>query len=203
MIKTELDKYGSFRVDGPKYSVVQFRGPVAYRQAEANRMRVLAYLEAHCNAMGKPVANSVFAIAAYNHSVPLGKLFSKHAAAALGIRDDGVQVAVKGSGLVSRVRWPAEGLVLEPGFISNPDFADQLVNGGGIACLGAALARAVSEYYPTGGLIGGGVGHAYRFGEGNDQGALAAEMENPAFDRESEIAEAYWNDFTERLTALA
>ena len=200
MQKLQLDDHGTFVVEGPRYQVIQFRGPVAYRQDQANERGVKCYCEAHLNAMGgKVVKDAVFAIAAYKHSVPWGKLFSAKVAAALGIRDDHVLVGAKGHGLVSRIRWPAPGLVLEPGFISNAAFADRLVNGGGIELLGRALAESIMDMWPAGGLIGYSVGHRYR-GTG-DMGSTA-DIENPAFDREAEIAEAY-GDVATRILAAA
>lgn len=199
MQKIQLDDHGSFVIEGPRYQVIQFRGPVAYRQDQANERKVKCYFEAHLNAMGgKVVKDAVFAIASYKHSVPWGKLFAAKAATALGIRNDGVLVGVKGHGLVSRIRWPAKGLVLEPGFISNPEFAKKLVGGGGIELLGKALAESIMEMWPAGGLIGWGVGHRYR-GDG-DMGAMAA-IENPEFDQEAEIAEGYGDVATRILVA--
>lgn len=200
MQRLQLDDHGSFVVEGPKYSVIQFRGPVQYRQDQANEHKVACYFEAHLNSMGNmPVADAVFAIAAYEFATPWGLDFTRRCAKLLGIRNDGVKVGIKGCGLVSRVRWPRPGLVLEPGFISNPAFAERLVNGGGIALIGQAIAESIIQCWPDGCTVGCSIGHRYR-GTG-DMGALAAKMENPEFDQEAEIAEAYVDDFTRRLVA--
>lgn len=199
MQKIQLDDHGSFVVEGPRYQVFQFRGPVAYRQDQANERRVKCYFEAHLNAMGgKVVKDAVFAIAAYKHSIDWGKRFSAKAAEALSIRNDHVIVGAHGYGLVSRLRWPTQGLVLEPGFISNKDFVDRLVNQGGIELLGRALAESIMDTWPAGCAVGASIGHVYR-GTG-DQGAMAV-TENPAFDREAEIAEAYTEVATRILVA--
>jgi hypothetical protein len=49
-------------------------------------------------------------------------------------------------------------------------------------------------------VIGLSVGHRYR--GGSDKGAFAADVEDPEFDQEAEIAEAYLNVAMERLVAV-
>jgi hypothetical protein len=194
-----IDAHGSFVTRGKRYSVAQFRGPVGYRQDYANKLHVQCYAEAHLNAHTQEGVNYAMAIAAHQHSVHWGSAFTRRAAEAFGHPDNGVLVmSGRGSGLVARVKWPAPALVLEPGFISNPEFAAWSLTGEGIDALGRALAESILECIEPG-LIGLSIGHNYR-GTG-DMGAPVHpdHDDHPEWDQEAEIAEAYVDAATQYL----
>jgi len=100
-----------------------------------------------------------------------------------------------GSGNLQYVAAPA--LLLEPGFISDPEYAARVSTGEGADKLGRCIAAAIVKAFPAGGIVGLSVGHRYR-GNG-DMGAPVAGSEDPAFDQEAELAELYLDAATEVL----
>jgi len=63
---TVVDKCGSFVVNGPKYSVLQCRGPVSHRQRLASNMGAICYSEAHLNSVSNPKVQYGFVITGKN-----------------------------------------------------------------------------------------------------------------------------------------
>lgn len=197
-----IDQHGSFIDRGKLYDVVQLRGPVAHRQERANKLKVICYAECHCNAHVNPSVNYAMTIAAHPHSQHWGTVYTRHVAKAYGHTDNGsLLMQGRGSGLVARIKWPAPALVLEPGFVSNPEFAEWAKTGEGIDALGQALAASIIECFPKGGLVGLSLGHKYR-GTG-DMGAIVYDdpdvEDDPEWDQEAEIAEAYLDSATQFL----
>jgi hypothetical protein len=92
--------------------------------------------------------------------------------------------------------------VLEPGFLSNPLFAEWVRSGEALDALGKALADSILDAFPLGGLVGLSIGHAYR--GTNDPGAPIHEDfdEDPEWDDEAEFAEAYVDAATEMLVRI-
>lgn len=193
MIET-LDAYGSTLTRGKHYHVLDARGPVFgptyYRQMLANEQNVICYAEGHVNASASPAAKYAFCVAAPTagqKTLEWGDAFLRRSCAAFDLPNHGVIKGGVGSGNVSRVRAPA--LLLEPGFLTYRPFLDALLTGEGIDAMGRALAESIRECFPGGGVVGLSVGHMYR-GNG-DKGAPAPHVEDPAWDQEAEIAEAY------------
>lgn len=203
-------EWGSRRVDGRYFDVVEIRGPVFgptyYSQLFATQLGATCYAEAHLNASTDPKAQRAEAIVSLT-AQPRARAW---ASAYLDeLVTQGVQKRVgpvvtgRGSGNIARVRAPA--MLLEPGFISDPEFAAFARTGEGIDALGAAFANATIRTFPAGGLVAIRVGHAYRKRPGHvdDPGAPVADpddsAEDPEWDSEVELCEAYLGSAVERL----
>lgn len=199
--KITIDDHGSFVIEGPRFQAVQLRGPVRYRQEKANELGVRCYAEAHLNSFSRADVNYSMAIAAHEFCATWGRDYTRRVAREFDIRDGGCVVTKgRGSGLVASIRWPAPGLVLEPGFLSHPEFAFRATTGEGIDALGRCLADSIVDGFGSG-LIGFSIGHAYR-GTGDMGAPVHPEFgEDPEFDQEAEVAEAYIVAATEYLTS--
>jgi hypothetical protein len=206
-----LDDYGSRMYEGKRWSVLDARGPVFgpthHRQRLANDVGasgVCCYIEGHFNAVkvapgAKHPTQHAFAVTSSRHlqdnaTRALGIDMVSRVAYAFGMPSLGVLVGA-GSGNVQHVKAPA--LLLEPGFISDPEYARKVSTGEGSDKLGFCIAMAIQKAFPAGGIVGLSVGHKYR-GSG-DMGAPVAGAENPAFDQEAELVELYLNAATEYL----
>jgi N-acetylmuramoyl-L-alanine amidase len=208
-------------------------GPTYYRQELANKRNVVCYAEGHLNALDTTPRRNVDELGrdlgvapgelervarnrAVNYAMaivpegarqvadPWAYCYLKHVVSTFGHRGLGqVQRGGRGSALVRRVFAPA--IVLEPGFISNPEFRARISTGEGLDALGKCLADSIRELFPEGGLVGLSIGHAYRDGRtltAGDPGAVVSKKDDPdpAFDTEAELVEAYITAASEYLT---
>lgn len=208
-----IDKHGSFISEGPRYSVLQCRGPVRYRQTLASDRGVICYAEAHLNASSNPKAQHGFVIAGSTtpkSTEEWADAYLSRIAETFGVKTYGVKKGIRGSGNVHWVKWPTPTMLLEPLFVSDPIMAARITSGEGLDALGRCLAGSIRATFPDGGLVGLSIGHAYR-GTG-DGGANVARMDidgdgevdepDPAFDQEAELCEAYVDAATEILTEI-
>lgn len=200
------DRYGGLEIVGPRFRVVQLRGPVfgpTYaRQLQANTLRAVCYAEFHYNGSPNPRANYAEVILAPDRQgTRLGYSFLDKLATATGIAVAGCRVGT-GSGNIARVHAPA--ILIEPGFVSNPTWAAFVRSSEGTDAIAKCLASAIHECFPEGGTVAFSVGHAYRRESGGpewtdedrrgDGGAPVADLgdqfaEDPTRDEEAELAE--------------
>ncbi len=197
-----IDHYGSRRVPGKKFDVLEVRGPVFgpsyHSQLLPGAMRAICYTECHLNASTAPSVNWGEVIVGRTLDrrrseieKRLGETFLARVCGGFGHQNRGVRVGGRGSGNIYRTSMPS--MLIEPGFISNPEFYKFAATGEGADAIGSALAFAIHEVFPAGGLVALRLGHAYRGpnGETLDSGAPAAESFDPAFDSEIEVAGLY------------
>lgn len=173
-------------------------GPTYHRQVLANLRHSTCYVEGHLNASTSPAAKYACVIVSDHasiHSRAWAADFLKRVCKEFGLPNGGVASGVRGSANISRVKCPA--ILIEPGFVSDPGFARVVSSGEGIDALGRVLAESIRAQFPTGGEAVLSIGHAYR-GNG-DMGANVVGAEDPAFDQEAELVEAYLNAATEYL----
>lgn len=167
------------------------RGALYARQMAANAANVACYAEQHCNASSDPRTNYSMAIVAPNASELTkgwARSYTRICSMVFGIRDAGIVIGGRGTYNLQFLRAPA--VLLEPGFVSNPEFAAILRTGEGQDALARCLVRSIEETF-AGGLVGLSVGHLYR-GTG-DKGAPVAQpdgLEDPAWDQEGEICDS-------------
>lgn len=202
-------EWGSRQVDGPYYSVADLRGPVFgptyYRQLLARRLGAICYAEGHLNASTNAKTNRAEVVIATSAapkarawaSAYLDELVAQSVQPSLG-----QVIGGRGAGNIARVDVPA--MLLEPGFVSNPDFAAFARTGEGIDALGRALARSIMRTFPGGGLVTFSTGHAHRTRAAlQDPGAPVADpdgwAEDPEWDSEVELVEAYLASAVEYL----
>lgn len=207
--------WGSRIVKGPVFSVVDIRGPVFgptyHSQVLADRLGVICYAEAHANAAappkpGKAPASQAMVIIPAGHTAPKTQAWARAYLSALAREGLNAQtphvLSGKGSGNVARIGSRRPAMLLEPGFLTDPEFAAFIRTGEGIDALGRALAHSIIQTFPEGGLVGLRIGHAFRTSPDDpyDPGASIPD----AFDAdrtEDEHAEAAeWDDEIEVVT---
>jgi hypothetical protein len=170
----------------------------------ANKAGVVAYVEQHLNATtdrGTNYAMVIVAPTAGKLTKAWGKTYTSLIAKEFGTRDLGVISGGRGTFNLKFIKAPA--LLLEPGFVSNPEFAAIVRTGEGQDALARCLVESIKQHF-DGGLIGLSVGHMYR-GTG-DRGAPVYEpdgYEDAAWDDEGEICDAVINVASEMLIATA
>lgn len=197
-----IDQHGSFIAEGPRYSVLQCRGPVSYRQQLARLRGCCSYVEQHLNAAGSVAPNYSMAIIGpgCERSRAMAREYTRFCAEEFGIRDGGVLVGHRGHGNVANAGCPH--FLAEPGFVSNPEFAGVARTGEGIDAMARCLVAAVRLHVPSG-LIGLSVGHKYR--ERPDPGApvyVPPGTPRDGFLWEADIADAIVTAATEMLVAI-
>lgn len=206
-----IDTHGSYIERGTKYSVLECRGPVRYRQQLASERGVDCHFDAHLNATSNPnVKQHGFCITGKSPppgTFELAHAFLRRVEYTFGVRNAGLIKGGPGSGNVHWVKWPTPTLLLEPMFVSDPDMAQRLAAGGGaLDDLATCLVDAVTERFPGGCLIGISKGHLYR-GNG-DTGAPVAGFDSdgdgdmdldPKFDTEGELVEFYVDSFIAQI----
>jgi hypothetical protein len=197
-----IDSHGSFIVRGPRYSVLQCRGPVSHRQQLARRSGCRAYVEQHLNAAGSVSPNYSTAIVGpgCERSRAMAREYTRLCAAEFRIRDGGVLVGHRGFGNVANAGCPH--FLAEPGFVSNPEFAGIARTGEGIDAMARCLAQAIRTHIP-GGLVGLSVGHKYR--ETPDPGApvyVPPGAPRDGYLWEADIADAIVTAATELLVSI-
>jgi hypothetical protein len=179
-----------------KYRVHHARGTLFARQQAASAAGCQCYAEQHLNSVGpdKAHVNYVMAIVAANASEASkdwARTYTRLTSELLGSPDHGVVIGpCRGSYNVQVARCPS--VLLEPGFISNPDFSNRIQLGGGaLDDLALCLARSIRLCFldPTRGPVGLSAGHAFR-GK-RDPGApvhnKSEELVDKAFDDEDEL----------------
>lgn len=197
-----IDQHGSFVTEGPRYSVLQCRGPVSHRQQLARRSGCRAYVEQHLNAAGSVSPNYSTAIVGpgCERSRAMAREYTRLCAAEFRIRDGGVLVGHRGFGNVANAGCPH--FLAEPGFVSNPEFAAIARTGEGIDAMARCLVAALVQHVPEG-LIGLSVGHKYR--EKPDPGAPVYVPPGEPRDGylwEADIADAIVTAATELLVSI-
>jgi hypothetical protein len=173
------------------FQAYRARGPLFQRQLQANAAGVVCYAEQHCNASTSRTARGALVIVAPDASKlthAWGKTYTRLCAKEFGEPDQGIVIGGRGTFNVRHVKAPA--LLLEPGFVSNPDFAAMVRTGEGQDALARVLVESIRQHF-DGGLVGLSVGHMYRGTA--DKGAPVYEppgFEDPAWDQEGEICDA-------------
>jgi hypothetical protein len=185
------------------YQVHQARGALYARQMAANEAHALGYYEQHLNATTDPKVNYSMAIVTPNasdKSKAWARSYTRLCAKEFGIRDAGIVVGGRGSYNLKFTRMPA--FLAEPGFISNPAFADVVRTGEGVDALARCLVGSIREHFDSG-LIALSVGHKYR--DKADPGAQVYQTpgtEDPAWNDEAEICDAVVETASEMLRAV-
>lgn len=161
------------------YHAKFYVGKVEARQRAANADKCICYIEHHFNASDSPDANYGAVLTAEKPSTATLRL-ATHYITRLhnrigtklyqnnGLVQGGFNG--RGMGLIKYCKMPA--LILEPGFVSNPEYVIGLKNGQKIKALAEVLADSIMAAFPEGGLVGFSVGHKYR--GNNDLGAPVA-----------------------------
>lgn len=180
------------KICGPFYSVWRARGALRQRQEEARTAGCVCYVEQHMNSINNTSTNYACAIVD-SGSPSKARLWARdyvsRVAEEFQIRNSGVVVG--GSRGTYNVRFSGcPAMLVEPGFISNAEFAARVRTGEGIDALARCLVESICEQFPDGGLVGLSVGHAYR--DAPDPGAPLneGELHDPEFDTEVEMNEA-------------
>lgn len=183
------------------YRIHQAHGGIVERQQRANKMGAQCFVDQHLNAASDPNINYGFVIVANNASAKTeawAHTYLELLESELGLRTTGVMRGVRGSGNVRHCRCPS--MLLEPGFVSNPEFADMIRTGEGIDGLALVLVKSIREHFPdpAAGPIALSAGHAHRDGDDDastgDPGALVYDYGDahvdPDFDTEAELNDA-------------
>lgn len=181
------------RIDGTHWHVWRARGPLYQRQMDANAAGCVCAVEQHLNASTNKEVNYASALVAKD-ALPKSEAWARwyvtHVAEVFGIRAAGVvRDPPRGSFNIKFYHCPA--MLVEPGFVSNHDFADRIQSGEGIDALARALVDSICIEFPDGGLVALSVGHLYRGTPDsgapvNDEG----DAPDPAFDTEGELNDA-------------
>jgi hypothetical protein len=178
------------RIDGLHWHAWRARGPLYQRQIDANKAGCIAAIEQHLNASTNKLVNYASALIVSEKSRPWASDYVARAAETFGIRNAGVVInPPRGSYCLKFYHCPA--ILVEPGFVSNHDFADRVQSGEGIDALARVLVDSVCAMFPDGGLVALSVGHGYRGVP--DPGAPvndAGDVLDPAFDSEEELNDA-------------
>ena len=201
---------------GGKYTIYQLRGPVFgpthYRQKRANELGASCYAEFHLNASLNPKVNYGEVILHPHASVLTDEWARMYLLELthLGIRTTGARRSGPGSGNIARVKAPA--MLLEPCFVSNPEWAAFCRTGEGVDALGKAVALSIAGLFHRG-VVCLSVGHAYRRDTADwsseerrgDGGAPVADPEDgvpedPEYDEEAELAELQVTSCAEYLS---
>jgi hypothetical protein len=178
------------RIDGLHWHVWRARGPLYQRQVDANNAGCVAAVEQHLNASTNKLVNYSSALIMTEKSRPWASDYVARAADAFGIHNAGVVInPPRGQFCLKFYHCPA--ILVEPGFVSNHDFADRIQSGEGIDALARVLVDSICAMFPGGGLVALSVGHGYRGVP--DPGAPvndAGDVLDPAFDSEEELNDA-------------
>lgn len=192
------------RIDGAYWSVWQARGPLYQRQMDANAAGCVAAVEQHLNASTNKHVNYASALIAKNASAKAeawARWYVNHVAETYGIRGAGVvRDPPRGQVCIAHYHCPA--ILVEPGFVSDHDFANRIQTGEGIDGLARCLVDSIVHEFPDGGLVALSVGHMYRGVP--DPGATVNDEGDdldPAFDSEAELNDAIITAATEMLVA--
>lgn len=178
------------RVDGIHWHVWRARGPLYQRQVDANAAGCICAVEQHLNASINKTVNYAMALIMTEKSRGWATDYVARVAQLFGIHNAGVvENPPRGAYNLKFYHCPA--ILVEPGFVSNHDFADRIQSGEGIDGLARSLVDSVCALFPQGGLVALSVGHGYRGVP--DPGAPvndAGDRLDPAFDSEEELNDA-------------
>lgn len=187
------------RIDGKHWHVWRARGPLYQRQIDANNAGCIAAVEQHFNAVTKEKINYAEALIMHERSRAFANDYLKRVVAKFEIPNAGVIInPPRGQGCLKFYRCPA--ILVEPGFISNHDYANVLQSGEGIDEMAKVLVDSVCAMFPDGGLVALSVGHGYRGTP--DPGAPVNDKGDeldPAFDSEEELNDAVITSAEEQL----
>jgi hypothetical protein len=169
--------------------VFRARGPLFARQQLANKVGCSAYCEAHFNAHTNKAVNYAMAIvdhAASGASKAWAREYTALCSRAFGHADRGVVIGPgRGSYNVRFAKCPA--ILVEPGFVSNAEFAAIVQTGEGIDAVARCLVDSIRACFPDGGLVGLSVGHMYRGKPDPGAPVNQGELVDPATDSEAEL----------------
>jgi hypothetical protein len=178
------------RIEGFHWHVWQARGPLYQRQVDANNAGCICAVEQHLNASTNKLVNYASALIMTEKSRAWAGQYLAEVAEVFGIRNAGVVInPPRGAFNLKFYHCPA--ILVEPGFVSNHDFADRIQSGEGIDALAECLVNSICTMFPDGGLVALSVGHGYR--GVSDPGAPvndAGDVLDPAFDSEEELNDA-------------
>jgi hypothetical protein len=191
------------KIDGKHWHVWRARGALRQRQLDANAAGCIAAVEQHLNSVVDTSINYATALVAGNGSAKSkewARDYVARVAVEFGVRDAGIVTGPlpRGEGNLKHYSCPA--MIVEPGFISNKEFADRIQSGEGIDALARILVDSICGLFPDGGLVALSVGHLYK-GTG-DQGAPVndeGDELDPAFDAEGELCDAIITSTEEML----
>ena len=193
------------KITGKHWHVWRARGPLYQRQIDANKAGCVAAVEQHLNAALNKDTNYATALISGNASAT-SKVWAKdyvsRVAVEFGIRNAGIVLGPLPRGEYNLKFYACPAILVEPGFVSNHDFADRVQTGEGIDALARVLVDSICAAFPDGGLIALSVGHLYK---GTcDTGAPvndAGDVFDPAFDTEGELNDAIITTAEEILIA--
>lgn len=187
------------RIDGKHWHVWRARGPLYQRQMDANAIGCVAVVEQHLNASTNKFANYSCALIMHERSRAFAAAYLALVSTTFETRNAGVVInPPRGQYNLKFYGCPA--ILVEPGFVSNHEFADRIQSGEGIDALAKCLVDAVCAVFPDGGLVGLSVGHLYRGTA--DQGAPVndeGDAPDPEFDTEGELNDAIITSAEEML----
>lgn len=194
------------------YLVHEARGGIRERQLQANELGAQCFVDIHLNSVADSAINYGFVIVGQNASARTEEwahIYLELLEEKLGQGVTGVLRGVRGSGNVRWCRCPS--MLVEPGMISNPEFADRIRTGEGIDGLAWCIAESIRRVFPDPavGPVVLSPGHAHRDGDMDpstgDPGALmydhGDEMTDPDFDTEAELNCEVVRSATEMLEA--
>jgi hypothetical protein len=193
------------KITGKHWHVWRARGPLYQRQLDANTAGCIAAVEQHLNAATNKNINYATALVAGNASTTSkawAKDYVARAAAEFGIRNAGIVFGPLPRGERNLKHYTCPAMLVEPGFVSNHEFADRIQTGEGIDALARVLVNSICTMFPEGGLVALSVGHLYR--GTRDQGAQVnddGDTLDPAFDTEGELNDAIIDAAEELLLA--
>jgi hypothetical protein len=163
-----------------KYTPIDVRGNYSARQAEANRLGAVAYIDCHYNAAANQNANYSSVVVADNASQTSkawGTWFAREVARRFQIpmrQPDGLWIGGyqgRGNGNLVHTKMPAT--LIEPWFISNPQGAMWAKSPEYQSMLADVIVDSIVQFFPDGGIVCFSLGHKYRDSMPNDRGAPA------------------------------
>ena len=188
---------------GKKFDVLRPTGTVSECQKLARQYNCIAYVEQHLNSSAGMSADYSLAIVGPGcpRSVAMAKQYTKRCSDEFGIKDGGVVIGARGYANVANAGCPH--FLAEPGFISNPRFAQIARSGEGIDAMARCLTDVLVTHFPNGGRVALVAGHYDR--NRGDPGApvyLPPGAVRDGFLWEADIADAIVVAATEMLTQM-
>jgi len=182
------------KITGKHWHVWRARGPLRQRQIDANAAGCIAAVEQHLNSTTDETVNYATALVAGNSSRTSrvwARYYVSRVAEEFQVRNAGIVLGPlpRGEGNLKFYTCPA--ILVEPGFISNHDFADRIQSGEGIDALARVLVDSICTLFPDGGIVALSVGHLYK-GTGDTGAPVNDEGDelDPTFDTEGELNDA-------------
>ena len=159
------------------WEVIRPSGDYRPRQEWARARGARLYLEQHFDAAADPRVDGSLSIVAAGdpESAALGREYAARAAEVCPHRRvvswGPVQVGGRGAGNVERTRTGCPSALLEPGFVSCPDFDAWAGSDAGLDALAGLIVHVVRGALPGGGVVALSVGHLGRNSRPVDRGA--------------------------------